>query len=123
MKIVSTSGESQMLGEKVIELTFFRRVEYALKGASLYFLIALCTIIVPVLHFILVPLFLIISIVIGISRLRKTKSIDLTNTKCPTCSSDLNIRLLYFHEEGLVFGCDQCQSQFKLLCKSSTWHV
>lgn len=123
MKIVSNTGKALPLVQQAILLTFYQRLKYALKGASVYFLIALATVFIPVLHFLLVPLFLIISVVTGILRFGKTKSIDLTNTNCPICSSDLKIAVLYFHQENLSLNCEECRSQFKLLNKSSIWNA
>ena len=102
------------LDRQVINLTFFQRLKYSLKGVGFYFLIALGTVLIPILHFILVPLFLAVSIGSGYSRFQKTRSIDLTNVLCPNCSEDLNASVTYFNTNEISLVCYKCQSQFTL---------
>jgi hypothetical protein len=115
MKIVSSSGVDQILPQEVIYLNMFQRMHYAFKGTGICILIAIGCILLPLLHFILVPLFLLISIYVGITRFRCNMATDLSEVKCPTCNADLTVKIVYFDEKGFCFGCMKCRSELKIM--------
>lgn len=114
MKIETDSGHSLPLNRETIHLNSSQRLKRAAQGAGTYFGLAIVSVFIPVFHFILVPLFVILSITVGISRYRKLKYLNLTDTICPVCSNKLKETALYFNEEPIRLFCYECRNQLRI---------
>lgn len=61
------------------------RVARALKGAAVFWAVAAGCVFLPVLHFVLVPAFLIVGIVAGLRNLRDEEIVSRVHGACPRC--------------------------------------
>ena len=87
---------------KLFQPRIYSRQERALKGIKTFFIFftaAVVSIIIPVLHFVLVPAFLIAAFVMGYLKYKEMGSIDLSNLTCPECHKNLNEKILAFKDE------------------------
>lgn len=115
MKIESSRGKTQYYQDEAVALSMIQRIIYALKGVGFYFLFALISIFLPILHFFLVPLFLVISLYVGVTRFTCTRFIDLYHKKCPSCDAELDIKFLYIKHKEIDLDCINCRSQLKII--------
>ncbi len=93
----------------VTHLSQPERFKKSIKTFGLIFTAAIISILIPVFHFVLVPLFLIASIVLAVRQYNKVYSIDLTGVKCPQCQSDLKEGPATTKENKLSVYCFQCR--------------
>jgi hypothetical protein len=75
------------------------RVLRGLKTFFIFFLAAVVSVVIPVLHFVLVPTFLIAAFVMGYLKFKDVGSIDLSNFTCPECQKNLNEKILAFKDK------------------------
>ena len=87
----------------------------SLKKLALFWAIALFCIFIPVLHFLLTPLFFLIGILAFTKQHRNTHFIKQAIVACPSCQQNLIFKDLYFSESNKI-NCDHCVVQlfFKL---------
>lgn len=113
MKIIMLSDQSksaEIFGTLQI-LTSKERLKIAAKKFLLFFALAVVSIFVPVLHFVLVPTFLLIAVIMGIREYSiKYKLENGNGTKCPGCTAPLKEK--YFLETSLQIKCDACFERF-----------
>lgn len=114
MNIQTDAGHSSPLPGQVIRLNTSQRIKRSLKGSGLFFGLAIASVFIPVFHFVLVPLFLILSIVVGFSRFKKINYIDMTNVRCPSCQHPLKESALYFNDEPQRLYCYECRNQLRI---------
>lgn len=86
----------------------------AAKKAGMFFGLAVVSVFIPVMHFFLVPLFLILTAYFGFKSFKDTKSVDLTAITCPVCNHDLKEGEMFFSEDFVRLYCYQCQTQLKV---------
>ncbi len=86
----------------------------ALKKLCIYWTIAVFTVFIPVLHFILVPLFLFLGFYIFNKHLKTTDVIAIAEFRCPTCEKTNTINQFYFTEDFRL-NCRQCAVQLVVL--------
>lgn len=77
------------------QFNFKMRVIRALKGFLFFFALGLLSILLPVIHFVLVPAFLIFSVVNFFWRLRQVSYVDLTHQMCPQCQSPIKEKKVF----------------------------
>ncbi len=93
----------------VTHLSQPERFRKAMKTFAIVFAIALISILVPVFHFVLVPLFLIASIILAVRQYNKVYEFDLKGVQCPQCKDDLKEGLLTTKESKLSVYCFTCR--------------
>jgi hypothetical protein len=91
----------------------------ALKQLALYWSIAAVCILIPLLHFFLVPLFLMLGLFKGYRSLHNKRKITKCDYICPQCKQMSSLRNIYFESEARV-NCNQCLSQLVLLQKNKS---
>ncbi len=111
MNIVTDSGHSRPLKNKIVELTSSQRLKRSFKAAGIYLGLALGSVFIPVFHFILVPLFLTLALWAVVSHYKDTRFIDLTDSSCPSCQQALKESAVYFKDQPSRLYCYQCRTQ------------
>lgn len=111
MMIQDNFGKGHELKNKPQALNFEDRVQRGLKFFGIYFLIALGSVAVPVLHFFLVPLFLILSLYQGVTKYHQMRCLNLEDEICPVCNKTLKNGIGYFEEDTLRTNCRSCRTQ------------
>lgn len=90
------------------------RLKRALQGFGLFFGLALVSVFIPVLHFFLVPVFLILSFVMGYRKYRQRFAIDLINFNCPKCSNSISEKKIFAAESSdLKVYCYNCRENMR----------
>lgn len=110
MKIESGAGKSIILKKRIIFLNTKERINRSFKNAGLYFVLSVVSILIPVLHFVLVPLFLGLTVFVGVSQFKNNKQIDLSDVNCPVCDNKLKESTVYFHRESVRLYCYECRN-------------
>lgn len=105
---LSTDTSKNLLPDaKLIKLTNSERTKLAAKKFFFMFLLALAAVFIPVLHFFLVPLFLILSVVFGIKTYGTMYRLCFNNeTKCIECQKPFKSEI--FLDESLRVKCPNC---------------
>lgn len=98
-----------------VQLSQSDRIKRALKSFVLFLMAAVASIFIPVLHFFLVPLFLIISVIYSFIQYHQTSCVDLTGFSCPNCKAALTEKKAYFKEDNLKTYCYNCRSTLYLV--------
>lgn len=92
---ISFNGNSKTIENLFCrDLSFGERFKNASKFFSLYLLIGLICILVPILHFVLVPAFLLVSFIVSYRRFKEVKSVNLSPICCPLCESQLKLGMI-----------------------------
>lgn len=110
MKIESGADKSITLNRQIILLSAKERIKRSFKSAVLYFGLSVVSILIPVLHFVLVPLFLGLTVFMGISHFKNNKQVDLSDVNCPVCGKKLKESTVYFHGESVRLYCYECRN-------------
>ncbi len=111
MIIQDNFGKSHNLKNQPLFLNYNDRVKRGLKAAGFNFLLALVSVFIPVLHFFLVPLFLLLSIYQGFSKFKQTRCINLNEEVCPVCANTLGSGLGFMEGDRLRTTCNACRSK------------
>lgn len=82
----------------------------SLKKLALYWALSLICVFIPVLHFLLTPLFFLVGILAFIKQHRNTHLIRNMNVNCPSCQQLFIIKNLYYTEDHKI-NCDHCVTQ------------
>ena len=114
MIIQTNSGEISENSGEILPLAHADRAKRGLQAFAAFFGLALLSILIPVMHFFLVPLFLFLSVFMGISKYRQNHFVDLTIVHCPKCGKNLNEKKTYFKGELLKVYCYKCRSGFRI---------
>lgn len=115
MKIVLSSDESKYFETKasILKLSTQDRLILSLKKFFLFLSMAVLAVFIPVLHFILVPIFLILSFALGYKAFQFNHRLEFDNVcKCLQCPQALKQN--YLLKDDLKFKCDECGSRYLL---------
>lgn len=93
----------------VTQLSQPERLKKSIKTFGVIFAMTLVSVLIPVFHFVLVPLFLIASVVLATRQYNKVYAFDLNGVRCPKCNEDLKERLLTTKENKLSVYCFSCR--------------
>lgn len=115
MRLEGNTGKSRELKYKPITLGFNSRILRSIKSASLFFGLALGSVFIPVLHFFLVPTFLILAFYFGFTKFIESKCIDLTGELCPCCDKSIKETIVFFKGENFRIYCYECRSQLRVI--------
>jgi hypothetical protein len=111
--VTSTSGK---IGNATVSVHSYSRMERSLRGIGIFvvwFLIAAVSILIPILHFILVPLFLLIGVAHAFSRAATVSIVKEGSGTCPECGAPFTIvsRALRWPFSEV---CDGCSRQLQI---------
>lgn len=86
----------------------------ALKKVGLFLGLAVASLFIPLLHFILVPAFLLLGALAFKNQMSNTHHFKLATYPCPTCGKANSISDLYFHEDAKL-GCTSCSARLAII--------
>ncbi len=104
--------QSPLLGE-VITCEKRKVVLLSLKKLGLYWGLALFSVLIPVLHFILVPTFLVIGLITFFSLYKNSHYLSFGSYVCPLCDNRITLEKTYFYERKKI-NCDVCMEHLVL---------
>lgn len=113
MRVVLSSDQSKFfdVNTKLDELSIKNRLARAAKIFFLLFIIAVVSVFIPILHFLLVPLFLVLSFFMAFKAYQARYKLNLkTQRLCFNCNKPLSEYFLL--TEDLKFKCDGCGSRY-----------
>lgn len=93
--------------------TSSEKLKHGLKSFFIFFFIAVFCILIPILHFVLVPGFLLFAIYKFIKSQKEVGEIVLAKFNCPNCANLIelkNVDLKFPHKEY----CPQCRTSLKI---------
>lgn len=98
------------------------RLKRSLKVFALLFLAATFSILIPVLHFILVPAFLISSVILSTLKYKEIGTIDLSEFHCPLCNKALNEKIVSFKKSDISIRlyCYECRKNISFFITEDT---
>ena len=114
MKIQSGSGHERVLTNEIRKLTTAERTKRGIKSGGAFFGLAVLSIFIPVLHFFLVPTFLLLSVYYSVTKIRNENCLSLHDVTCPVCNKNLKETELFFTGDELRLYCYECQTQLKI---------
>jgi hypothetical protein len=106
----SISSEPVSVAISLRQLSKHERVVLSLKGLGLFWGLAALSVFIPVMHFILVPMFLLLGPLIAYLNYQKTVFLGDTVVTCPNCSERLHLKngtARWPHEEV----CGKCRAK------------
>ncbi len=98
---------------EVIQLTTTERLKIILTRTGVFFVLAMVSVLIPGLHFILVPAFLIATIAAGLSSSRYSMNVIGGQVNCPHCKNPITLFAMPI-SWPLVFVCQKCASSVRL---------
>jgi hypothetical protein len=89
------------------------RVKRSMKLFIILLLTGVLCILIPILHFVLVPGFLLASFVFGFLKFNEVYAIDLKNFRCPSCQSSLKDTQIFLKQKNPIsrIFCFECRKQ------------
>lgn len=101
---------------KTTRLSSAQRIRRSLEIAALFWGAALLAVFIPVLHFVLVPLFILVGIVAAHRRHKEVSFVSLENLKCLKCQADLKQKEVHQTVEApsSKIYCYECRSSMRL---------
>jgi len=87
----------------------------ALKMAGLFLVLAFVTLFIPLAHFVLVPSFLIASVVVPLSVYKIREAYERAEGECPTCGKEVAIKLDAKDRLPLWRYCPECDNSVQLI--------
>ncbi len=112
--------DGNWLSEKVFDSHQFStkdRLKRSLKTFFIFFGAAIFSVLIPVLHFFLVPLFLILSVFLSYRKFNEIISINLLNLKCPGCETKLSSSETTLKKNDAVIrlSCESCRKRLTII--------
>lgn len=100
----------------VNKFSLLNRIRRSLKIFGILLLAAIVSVFIPVIHFLLVPAFVISAFVVAVIRFNQVSYVDLTGFNCPKCSQPLNETEIYQNKKAnfLKVYCYHCRSNMNL---------
>lgn len=113
LKMISSAGAEAFPPVPLIVMGPRERMRLAFQRGGLFLGLALAAVFIPVFHFVLVPLFLIIAVVAAL-RARKARAIVAPfDANCLKCDKPVHFKRMVIEEEVRTF-CPECRDQMKL---------
>lgn len=99
------------------QLSISERLKKSLKIFLNLFGAAAVSVLIPVLHFFLVPMFLILSVILSYRKFKEIVSVDLVGVNCPECNTNLKGYTVGLRIDDSVvrLSCDQCRKNLTLV--------
>ncbi len=97
------------------------RIKRSLKIFSIFFGTAILSILIPILHFFLVPLFLGLSVFLSYRKFMEVMSIDLRGITCPGCKDNLISGEIALRKKNptVRLTCDSCRKGLTIFFEES----
>lgn len=111
MIIQDNFGKGHNLKNQATVIPYNDRVKRGLKAFGINFFAAIVSVFIPVLHFFLVPLFLILAFYQGFAKFKQTRSLNLNDEACPICTKSLDRGLGYLDGDMLRTSCSHCHTK------------
>jgi len=94
IKIVAdVSDERTSPGELTVKIySSTDKTFQAIKRLGFFWLIAVASVLIPVLHFVLVPLFLVLGVFFAVRTYRSEGAVLRGTTTCPHCKADITVQ-------------------------------
>ena len=110
MKIVLSENQAKTfsIDSKVEPLSTRERIKLSSKAFLIFFGLAIISVFIPVFHFVLVPLFLLLSVLGGARNFFKIKYRVKFPLATPCLACQKNLQEEYFLSEDLRLACDSC---------------
>jgi len=109
MKLILSNDQTKFLQPpaKLTQLSKSDRLKESLRKFALFFVLAVASIFIPVLHFFLVPLFLLLSILFAVKAYSTLYRLKLRDAcVCIHCQAPIRSEILL--DENMRFKCDKC---------------
>lgn len=112
--LVSSTGLTSEISFDRHDLSQAEKTKTAVKWFAVFFALAVFSVFVPILHFVLVPSFLIAAVVVGMRAY--SQKADLTNLRgnCPNCSSAISLERVRIKRVTREI-CPQCRDFLKII--------
>lgn len=112
-KLVSSTGVESEIRFDRIELSQSLKLKSAAKWISIFVTLAIASVFVPILHFVLVPAFLIAAVVAGVKAYSQKADLQNVRGNCPNCGADISIERVRIKKvSGEI--CPQCRDFLKV---------
>jgi len=115
MRVILSSNQSKYFENKIPleKLNNEQRVARAFQKLLIFFGLAIASIFIPVFHFVLVPLFLITSVVAGFKAFQVSRVLKLPKeSPCLECNQPL--KSSYFLSSDLRIKCEKCFAVYRV---------
>lgn len=115
MKLILSSDQSKscLLQGKLLETTIKERLSHARNRFLMFFALAIVSVFIPVAHFFLVPLFLLLAIVAGVKSYGLQYRLEISpQPPCFQCQTPL--KPIYFLGQDLRIRCEKCFAQYSI---------
>lgn len=101
----------------ISQFTFNERLKRAIKIFFTLILISILAVLIPILHFVLVPAAFIAAFVMGYIRYSQTAIADFSSIICSKCSVQLNEKKIYLkpNQDFIKLYCFNCRRYFKIV--------
>jgi len=110
---INNADQSIIITGHLVELNFSQRLTRALKKFLLLISITIAAVFIPVAHFVLVPVFLILSVYFFFKEFKIKQNLIITDSyNCLNCQSNLLIPKEL--DGNLRMNCKNCHQQYKL---------
>ncbi len=95
------------------------RIQKSFKAFAIFFGLAIFSVFIPVLHFFLVPVFLILSVYLSYKKMKEIYVLDLSSLSCPGCSGKYKITQLGVSDldQQVRLDCEACRKNLTLVLK------
>lgn len=112
--------DGNWLSDKVFDsyrFTFKDRLKRSLKTFFIFLGAAVFSVLIPVLHFFLVPVFLILSVFLSYRKFNEILSINLQNLNCPGCETKLSASetTLKRNDSIIRLSCEGCRKGLTII--------
>lgn len=116
-KLVSSTGVVSEINFDRFELSQAAKLKSAAKWISIFVALAFVSVFVPILHFVLVPAFLIAAVAAGVNSYMQKADLENIRGNCPNCGNSLSIsRARVKNVSGEI--CPQCSDFLKIHIES-----
>src|ERR1043165_5965508 len=113
MRLILSNDQDRFydLQASIHNLDFKQRFQSSAKQFFLFFGLAIVSVLIPVFHFFLVPLFLFLSLYIFIKAMKTKTRLDFSNPPaCLNCQQPLSGS--YYLTEEMRISCEKCSCQY-----------
>lgn len=86
----------------------------SLKKLAVFWMLAAVSLLIPILHFVLVPAFFFIGIFMFMFQYKNTHMLEAGTGSCPTCLKNFSISEIYIFD-GKKINCELCMEQLTLI--------
>ena len=113
IQAIGNDGSTFNYDVELRELAQSEKIMLAAKWFGVFFLIAVVTAFIPILHFVLVPGSLIVGIAMAAKSYMKHSVIGQGDIKCPSCGADASISGMDARFP-IKMTCESCRKQYRV---------